>query len=567
MRAGPPLPTTRLAVEVSDGATVAALKRAVIAELRLDAPPDCLRLLREVKDGGAPVPLDSRKKLADQLVEEGTSVLVEIIAPDVAAAGAVEAAAMPPPLPPLPPPLAFAEACLGGEPVMVANLQLSPGVAAPRPFYLTQQEHSDLLRFLSEPPSDTPQILLLVGPIKCGKTRLVHTIIPRLLVARHAAAAPTDAAAPRPVLFSYTFPHALPAEEAAQHFLGELLAFARNSGLAMEAQPPRAGLCLDAMPRLAAQAAERAHARGWELWLLLDELGAPIVASSASGASRFAEQLKDLVGRCSPYARVAGTGSGMVALLTAIYATRPNGFVLMHAISRVNLGREPAPRAALAMAEGILAAYAHMLTPSVSQAITPQAVLALLARSAQGEHTSPRPALVAYLATIVGFSSWRGRDGSAEVVLKGAMKELLGKLRVESARDTATALLRMPASLRKALRALAVLGYPPDADDHGTAGFVAQLCEAGSPLRLIPPYGALLRSWIAPDGSVSINLEGDGLDEGIAKNLAALSTFSAVLSREQRMAISEAVLHVLSRNGVGVPLAGGIAGALRAPPQ
>jgi hypothetical protein len=145
------------------------------------------------------------------------------------------------------------------------------------------------------------------------------------------------------------------------------------------------------------------------------------------------------------------------------------------------------------------------------------------------------------------------------------MKELLGKLRIESARDTATALLRMPASLRKALRALAVLGQPPDADDHNTAGFVAQLCEAGTPLRLMPPYGALLRSWIAVDGSVGINFKGDGLDEGVAKNLAALSTFSAVFSREQKMAISEAVLHVLSRNGVGTPLAGGITGALRAP--
>jgi hypothetical protein len=58
-------------------------------------------------------------------------------------------------------------------------------------------------------------MLLLVGPIKCGKTRVVHTVIPRLLAARCAAAAPTDAAAPRPLLFSYTFPLALPAEESA----------------------------------------------------------------------------------------------------------------------------------------------------------------------------------------------------------------------------------------------------------------------------------------------------------------------------------------------------------------
>jgi hypothetical protein len=44
-------------VEVRDGADAGDLKRAVIAELQLDAPPDLVRLLREVEGGGAPVPL------------------------------------------------------------------------------------------------------------------------------------------------------------------------------------------------------------------------------------------------------------------------------------------------------------------------------------------------------------------------------------------------------------------------------------------------------------------------------------------------------------------------------
>ena len=76
------------AVEVSDaGATVAALKRAVIVELRLDVAPDCVRLLREVEGGGAPVPLDGRGTLADQRVAAGDCVLVEVTAaPAVAAA-------------------------------------------------------------------------------------------------------------------------------------------------------------------------------------------------------------------------------------------------------------------------------------------------------------------------------------------------------------------------------------------------------------------------------------------------------------------------------------------------
>ena len=608
-------------VAVGDGADASDLKDAVCAKLKLDAPPDCVRLLREVEGGGAPVPLDSLMALAEQGVREGTRVLIEVLplplpyvlvklsgahshtkvvlapgadAYDLAKAAIaelkldaapgsvrllreVEGCGAPVPLKdcdvaagskviievpllaPLPPPLAFEEERLGGEVMMAADLRDSLGIDPPLPFYLTLQEHSDVMAFLSKRPSPAPQMLLLVGPIKCGKTSLLHTVIPRLLAARCAAAGLAQATTPRPVPFSYTFPHALPAEPAAEHFVWELLAFAGRIGIAMEAQPPRPGSFLDAMPRLAALAAERVHERGGELWLLLDELGAPIVASTLSGASRFTEQLKDLVGRCSPFARLVGTGSGMLALLTAINAASPNGWVLASAMPRVHLGREPAPPAALAMAQGILAAHARQWPTVVAPAMSPQAVLALLAHSAHGGHTSPRPALVAYLATIVVSTQL----DSAEEVLEGAMEVLLAKLRSESARDTATALLRMPMSLRKALRALAVLGRPPDAT-LGAARFILQLCETGLPLRLLPPYNALLRSWIASDGSVSVSAEGNCLEESVRRNLLALSTFS---TREKALGveISEAVLHVLARNGVGAPLAGSKAGEVCAP--
>ena len=66
--------------EVRDGAPAAALASAVVAVLKLDVAPDRVRLLREV-EGGAPVPLDSCEKLAAQGVEEGSKVLVEVMAP------------------------------------------------------------------------------------------------------------------------------------------------------------------------------------------------------------------------------------------------------------------------------------------------------------------------------------------------------------------------------------------------------------------------------------------------------------------------------------------------------
>lgn len=64
-------------VEVGDGADAGDLKDAVIAKLKLGVPPDSVRLLRKVEGGGTPVPLDSRRKLAEQMVSEGTNLIIE----------------------------------------------------------------------------------------------------------------------------------------------------------------------------------------------------------------------------------------------------------------------------------------------------------------------------------------------------------------------------------------------------------------------------------------------------------------------------------------------------------
>ena len=83
-------------VEVRDGADAGDLKKAVIAELQLGTPPDSVRLLREVEGGGAPVPLDSSKKLSRQRIKEGSKVLVEVLPPPpplvAGEAGALEGA-------------------------------------------------------------------------------------------------------------------------------------------------------------------------------------------------------------------------------------------------------------------------------------------------------------------------------------------------------------------------------------------------------------------------------------------------------------------------------------------
>jgi hypothetical protein len=314
------------------------------------------------------------------------------------------------------------------------------------------------------------------------------------------------------------------------------------------------------LPSVAKQVAQGVHRMGGELWLLFDELGAPIVASTPAGASLFTQQLKTMVESCSMYARTVGTGSGMVALLTAIRAAHPNGFVLWDAITHVSLGRKPSAPVALAMAQGIIAAYATMWPPAVAHSITPQAVLAQLACSAHAQYTSARPALVACLATLMGDA----REGSPDNVLAAAVRALLRKLREESVRDTAVALERMTVQQRKALLVLAKAGLLPDGHDEATSDFVAQLCEASSPPQLLPPYGILLRSWVSDDGSLSISSGGSRLAEPVTLNLAALLTFHKQIPMATLLAASKAALDMLARNGVGVDQPGHAQG-VRAP--
>ena len=539
-------------VQVADGASVAALKDAIIAKLRLSVAPDCVRLLREVEDGGAPVLLDSRKGLAIQGVREGSSLLVVSVP-----AAEAEPRALPPlpliSLPPLPPPLVFAEQLLGGELLMVAGVPLTQGSEAP--FYLTQLEHAGILRFLEGEPSATPQMLMLTGPVKCGKSTLVHHVLPGMLAARRNVPA-GGAASRRPFIFRHTCRQGLDGERAADSLVHSLLDFAYRQGIALH-RPLLPGL--DALPDVAAQLALGVHNAGGELWLLLDELGAPIVASTPAGARDFTLQLKAMVERCCYHARTVGTGSGMVTLLAAILDAPPHSFVLWDAIMHVSLGREPAPPVALAMAQGIHGAYAPRWPPGLTRTIMPQDLLAQLQRSAHRQLTSPRPALVACLASLLCNASHDSSSRSPEGALKAAAVMLVSKLRAESALDAIVGLERMRLPHRKALRALAVNGIPPKGDnDPVTAAFVGLLCEGGQPAALLPPYGALLSSWIARDGSLAVcsSSEGSTLAEAVKFNLDALHTYQSRLPRATAVAVSAAVLQLLASNGIGTPVHG-----------
>ena len=635
-------------VEVGDGADAGDLKDAVIAKLKLDSAPNRVRLLREVRGGGAPMPLDSRRALAEQGVLVGSSVLVEVLPPPppplppalpyvlvrlrgslvptkvVLAPGAdaddlresaiaalglravapdclrllreLEGGGAPLPLgsheilgagckvvievqSPLPPPLEFTEEVLGGERTVVANLQGSPGFAAPHPFFLTPAQLQCLVHFLTRgAPFDSPSMLMVTGTIKSGKSRIVADIIPRLLALHHAQAPPAHASHRRPVLFHHAFSEGMPGAAAADNWLQLLLAFAHGLGIPLE-RPAGVGTA-QALPVVAAALAARLHDRGEKLWLLLDEVGAPIVASPAREADAFVQLFKDTLAATCTCARTVATGSGMVSLLKAFSAAAPNGFTLWGAAAHLRVGQEPPPAQALAMAQRLHAAYAETWPAAVRAYVTPQLLVGSLAHGAHRGLTSPRPALLAFLASRLSDQDSAAAPPQA---LRKGLADVLAKLQTESWRDAAVGLERMSLADRQGLLKLAMHGIAPTAHpmsdiadllsedvgglaalqgEGGAAAAGAEACPA-PPRRLLPPYAGLLCRWVRPDGWLCISSDGFSLVGRALQSLVALQESRACLSADAVRSVSALVLEAFAERGIGVAETG--QAALRPP--
>lgn len=160
-----------------------------------------------------------------------------------------------------------------------------------------------------------------------------------------------------------------------------------------------------------------------------------------------------MVHACRLVSCIVVTGGGMFTLLSAIRHARVEGFALWDAVRHVSLGRTPPGAAALAMAGRIVDAYSPDWPVAVRRAVTTDRIVAQLATGGPLRgYTSPRPALVAYVAGLVQAPP----AGSAADPLDAATANVMLKLDTESNRDTATALtLLHPRELRQ-LRAVAV---------------------------------------------------------------------------------------------------------------
>ena len=143
--------------------------------------------------------------------------------------------------------------------------------------------------------------------------------------------------------------------------------------------------------------------------------------------------------------------------------------------------------------------------------------------------------------------------------------------------DTAVALERMTRGQVLQVRALAAEGQggaqqllPEAGLPYGRElAFAALLCEkgGGAPQRLLPPYGALLRSWVTRSGRVAISSQGGvlALPLLVRENLKAIFSLAPGLPHNSRLVLARAVMASLLRNGIGVLEEGGRAAVLRAP--
>jgi hypothetical protein len=152
------------------------------------------------------------------------------------------------------------------------------------------EEYSCLSHFLKEAPDmDTPQMLLLIGTIKSGKSTLLRVIEP--LVAAMREDDTTMRSRPPPVFFTFDFIPRCQAADAAASLASSLRDFARLHGIALQ---DRDSVPLEHFAAVAGELARGIDCSGRELWLLFDEAQGPILGSAVGDAEAFMHKFKQV---------------------------------------------------------------------------------------------------------------------------------------------------------------------------------------------------------------------------------------------------------------------------------
>lgn len=267
--------------------------------------------------------------------------------------------------------------------------------------------------------------------------------------------------------------------------------------------------------------------------------------------------------------RVALTGSSMVTLLNCVRDLPTNDFSMWDVMRRVQLGLTPSNDAALAMASQLVEFRSSKWPADIAAKVTPLLIMQWLKNSDPQSFTSARPALVAYFADIMGSAS----VGTAGENLLRVQSSLVNKLFSEAAVDVAVALGQLPHSLRLQLTRLArgklsdeafITCCPPGMVGGTFRELALLICEppqSGSPLILLPPYGALLAALLSDDGALLVRWTGQWkLDARLHDRLKFFAEHrKQLLSSNYDLArsISDAALLSFAFNGIGLRTATG----------
>jgi len=169
----------------------------------------------------------------------------------------------------------------------------------PIPYFLSATAFHTLEQFVQVPETHRSQLLLVSGTIKSGKSTLVKSIIPGMVLAA------ARAAEPRPVFMHVTLGVRLPATDAAAQVVVSACSLANAFGIALPES--LASYLVAPLRRMAevvrALSLELRH-RHCMLWLLFDELGAPFTASTPPDMRSFANQFKTVSGLLFTHAQM-----------------------------------------------------------------------------------------------------------------------------------------------------------------------------------------------------------------------------------------------------------------------
>jgi len=163
----------------------------------------------------------------------------------------------------LPEPLPFTLTCTGDTDMFSTRVIKRDG--REWPFFLTPGTYQQLVHFVQEVPGPDPQVMILTGPVKGGKTDVLHLVLPSIIAQEHSASKTR-----RPFIISFTFDLRERPEMAAVKLLQAAKRAAAPLGITVQLDDAP-GWGINNIDDVLGGLADELVKQNAQLWLLMDE--------------------------------------------------------------------------------------------------------------------------------------------------------------------------------------------------------------------------------------------------------------------------------------------------------